>query len=95
MRGRERPKKPRPLRGAQGQGKTLNAPITDGHAVWQARTAGRYVGESFDIPSTSKEIGLDYCVGHDVEGERITAARIYFPVDTFRGRLQSVGGMRP
>ena len=51
--------------------------IDDGHAVAEGEFVGRHIGDFAGIPATGREVRVPICVAYDVEGDKITRARIY------------------
>jgi predicted ester cyclase len=67
----------------------LRGLLVDGErAALEADFVGRHIGEFAGKPATGKEVRVPYSVIYDLEGEQITALRIYMPVDTLIGQLQ-------
>jgi predicted ester cyclase len=51
--------------------------IDDGHAVAEGEFVGRHIGDFGGISATGREVRVPICVAYDVEGDKITRARIY------------------
>jgi predicted ester cyclase len=67
----------------------LRGLLVDGErAAIEADFVGRHIGEFGGKPATGKEVRVPYSVIYDLEGEQITALRIYMPIDTLLGQLQ-------
>lgn len=56
-------------------------------AVFVARHTGEFEG----IPATGRQVSVPYSVGYDVSGGKITALRIYFPIDVLVRQIQAEG----
>jgi len=64
--------------------------IGDGHAVAEGEFVGRHIGEFAGIPATGREVRVPICVAYDVEGDKITRARIYLLASVL---MQQLGAM--
>ena len=51
--------------------------IDDGRAVAEGEFVGRHIGDFAGIPATGREVRVPICVAYDLEGDKITRARIY------------------
>jgi predicted ester cyclase len=70
---------------AQPQIKSL---LVDGErAALEADFVGRHIAEFAGKPATGKEIRVPYSVVYDLEGEQITALRIYMSIDAILRQL--------
>jgi steroid delta-isomerase-like uncharacterized protein len=67
-----------------------NTVIADGHAVAEGIFVGRHIGDFAGIPATGREVRVPICVSYDVEGDKITRARIYLLANIL---LQQLGAM--
>jgi len=76
-------------RAFQGQARALSQVFGDGRAACEYEFTGKHIGDFEGIPASGKEVRLTFCVVYDVDGERITAARIYFPVDAVRHQVEA------
>jgi steroid delta-isomerase-like uncharacterized protein len=61
--------------------------IVDGHAVAEGEFVGRHIGEFAGIPATGREVRVPICVAYDVEGDKITRARIYLLANVLMRQL--------
>ena len=48
---------------------------------------GEHTGEFSGIEATGREVSVPYCAVYDLEGEKIKALRLYFPMDVLLGQL--------
>ena len=68
--------------------------FADGVAGLEAVFIGRHVAEFGGVPPTGAEVRMPYAVFYDVEGDKITALRAYFPMAALIGRLQEANAAR-
>jgi len=62
--------------------------LVDGErAAIEADFVGRHIAEFAGKPATGKEIRVPYSVVYDLEGEQITALRIYMTMDAILRQL--------
>jgi ketosteroid isomerase-like protein len=54
--------------------------VSDGVALLEADFVGRHVGEIGGVAATGRDVRVPYCVVYDMQGDRISALRAYFPV---------------
>ena len=66
-----------------------NVLVDDHGAAAEAMFVGTHVGEFAGIPATGNAIRVPYSVFYDVDGGRITALRIYMPMDQLVSQIQS------
>lgn len=64
--------------------------ITDGHAVAEGEFVGRHIGGFAGISATGREVRVPICVAYDVEGNKITQARIYLLANVLMQQLGAV-----
>ena len=55
--------------------------VGDGQAAAEFDFVGRHTGEFAGVPATGREVRVPYCVVYDLEDGKITALRLYFPMD--------------
>ena len=59
----------------------IKALVCDGvRAAIEAEFVGTHIGEFEGVPASHRAVRLPYSVGYDVENERITNLRLYFPL---------------
>jgi predicted ester cyclase len=63
----------------------------DGTAMVEAQFLGTHIGEFEGIPATGRDVDVPYAVGYDFRGNRISALRLYFPIDLL---LRQFAGVR-
>lgn len=56
-------------------------------AAVEADFVGRHVAEFAAVPPTGKSVRVPYSVFYDVAGGKITALRIYMPIDMLVGQI--------
>jgi predicted ester cyclase len=59
----------------------------DGHAAAEFDFVGKHVGEFGGMSATGREVRVPYSVVYDLEGEKITAVRIYLSIDLLMQQL--------
>jgi steroid delta-isomerase-like uncharacterized protein len=64
--------------------------IADGHAVAEGEFIGRHIGDFAGIPATGREVRVPICVAYDVEGAKITRARIYLLANVLMQQLGAI-----
>lgn len=64
--------------------------IGDGHAVAEGEFVGRHIGDFAGIPATGREVRVPICVAYDVEGDKITRARIYLLASVLMQQLGAI-----
>jgi predicted ester cyclase len=55
--------------------------VGQGQAVVEADFIATHTGEFAGVAATGKAVHLPYCVVYDLEDDKITALRLYFPID--------------
>ena len=68
-----------------------NLVIDDGKASAEFDFAGRHIGEFGGMPATGVEVKVPFCVAYDVIDDKITAARVYFEMDSLRKQIEAGG----
>ena len=53
----------------------------DANAMFEAQFNGTHVGEFEGVPATGHEVNVPYAVAYDLRGDRISALRLYFPLE--------------
>jgi predicted ester cyclase len=61
--------------------------VGDGHAALEAEFVGTHTGEFQGLAPTGKPVQVPYAVLYDLEGARITALRIYLPLEMMLRQL--------
>ncbi len=74
--------------------KLRNITFADGVAGLEAVFVGRHVAEFGGVPATGAEVRMPYAVFYDIDGDKITALRAYFPIAALVGRLQEANAAR-
>jgi len=64
-----------------------NVVVTDGRAAAEFDFVGKHSSEFAGVAATGREVRVPYCVVYDLEGEKIKALRIYFPIDALMQQL--------
>ena len=67
--------------------------VTDGVALLEADFVGRHIGEIGGVAATGRDVKVPYCVVYDIQGERIAALRVYFPVAALMQQLTANTGV--
>jgi len=65
--------------------KTLIA--DEGQAALEAEFIGTHTGDFLGMAATGKPVNVPYCVIYDVPGDKITALRIFMPMEMFSQQL--------
>jgi predicted ester cyclase len=65
-----------------------NSLVGEGQAVAEADFVGKRSGEFAGVAASGKDVNMPYCVAYDLNEDKITALRLYFPV---RVLLQQIG----
>jgi len=65
-----------------------NVASGDGVAALEAVFVGKHTAEFAGVPATGTTVRLPYTVFYDVDGDRITALRAYFPMSALIHELQ-------
>lgn len=64
--------------------------VCDGrHAMLEAEFVGTHIGEFEGIPATNRHVRVPYGAAYDFQDGRITALRLYFPMELL---LQQISG---
>jgi ketosteroid isomerase-like protein len=63
----------------------------DGVALLEADFVGRHIGEIGGVAPTGRDVKIPYCVVYDIQGERISALRAYFPIAALLQQLTADG----
>ena len=66
-----------------------NVLVDDHGAAAEAMFVGTHVGEFAGIPATGRAVRVPYSVFYDVEAGRITALRIYMPMDQLVAQIHT------
>ena len=61
--------------------------VANDRAVAELDFVGKHTGEFSGIKATGREVSVPYCAVYDLEGEKIKALRLYFPMDTLLRQL--------
>jgi predicted ester cyclase len=68
----------------------LKSLVVEGErAALDAEFVGEHVADFAGTAATGKQVRVPYTVVYDLEGERITALRIYMPMDVLQRQLES------
>src|SRR3954453_22363258 len=60
----------------------VRAVITgDDQAVLEADFVGTHIGEYLGTAATGRPVDVPYCVAYDFQGDKITALRVYMPME--------------
>jgi predicted ester cyclase len=59
----------------------------DANAMLEARFKGTHIGEFECVPATGREVDVPYAVAYDLRGDRISALRLYFPLDLLKRQI--------
>jgi steroid delta-isomerase-like uncharacterized protein len=65
--------------------KTLIA--DEGQAALEAEFIGTHTGDFLGMAATGKPVNVPYCVMYDLSGDKITALRIFMPMEMFSRQL--------
>jgi predicted ester cyclase len=65
----------------------------DGITLLEADFVGRHIGEIGGIAPTGRDVKVPYCVVYDIQGERISALRAYFPIASLLQQLSAAEGV--
>ena len=68
-----------------------NTAAGDSVALLEADFVGKHVGEMGGVAATGKTVDVPYCVVYDIDGDRISALRAYFPVAALMEQLRTEG----
>ena len=61
--------------------------VEEGKAAIEARFVGKHTGEFAGKAATGNEVDVPYSVIYDLAGDKITALRIYMPMDVLMGQI--------
>jgi predicted ester cyclase len=61
--------------------------VADGKAAVEVDFVGKHIGEFGGIAATGREVRVPYSVVYDLEGEKLKALRLYFPMDALLRQL--------
>jgi predicted ester cyclase len=64
-----------------------NVVVGDGRAAVEFDFVGKHTGEFAGMAATGRDVRVPYCVVYDLEGEKIKALRLYFPMDELQRQL--------
>ena len=68
-----------------------NSAVGESFALLEADFVGRHVGEIGGVAPTGKDVAVPYSVVYEIDGNRISALRAYFPVAALMGQLRAEG----
>ena len=57
-------------------------------ACAEALFHARHIGDFEGVPASGRQVNVPYSVGYDIAGGKITALRIYMPMDVLMRQLQ-------
>jgi predicted ester cyclase len=66
-----------------------NTFIGDGRASLEAVFIGTHIGEFMGVAATGRPVRVPYAVFYDFAGDKISALRVYMPMDALMGQLDS------
>jgi steroid delta-isomerase-like uncharacterized protein len=66
-----------------------NVVFGDNSAIAEIVFVGTHIGEFEGIAASNREVRVPYVAAYDLEDEKITALRLYFPMELL---LQQIGG---
>ncbi|MBI3910824.1 MAG: ester cyclase [Armatimonadetes bacterium] len=61
----------------------------DGQAALEADFIGTHAGEFLGVPATGRSVHVPYSVTYDLAGDKITALRVYMPMDVLMQQLSA------
>ena len=61
--------------------------VSDGQAAAEFDFVGKHVGEFGGMGATGRDVRVPYSAVYDLEGEKISAVRIYLSMDVLMGQL--------
>ena len=64
--------------------------VAKDRAVAELDFVGRHTGEFSGVAATGGEVSVPYCAVYDLQGEKIKALRLYFPMDALLRQLGAV-----
>ena len=59
----------------------------EGQAALELEFIGTHTGDFLGMAATGKSVNVPYCVVYDIPGDKITALRIYMPMEMFSQQL--------
>ena len=59
-------------------------------AMLEARFRGTHIAEFEGIPATGRQVDVPYAVAYDLRGDRISALRLYFPMELLMRQITAV-----
>ena len=65
-----------------------NSFVGEGQAVAEVDFVAKHIGEFAGVAASGKDVNMPYCVVYDLDEDKITALRLYFPVAVL---LQQIG----
>jgi steroid delta-isomerase-like uncharacterized protein len=65
-----------------------NTVVADGQAALEADFVGTHTGEFLGVLATGKQVSIPYAVLYDLADGKITALRVYMPIDSL---MQQIG----
>jgi predicted ester cyclase len=68
--------------------------VAEGKAALEADFVGRHIGEFGGVPASGAAVRVPYSVIYDLAGDKITALRIYMPVNALMAQLQGAAADR-
>jgi predicted ester cyclase len=63
----------------------------DDQAAVEADFVGTHIGEYLGVTPTGKPVDVPYSVFYDVSGDKITALRLYMPMEVLMRQIQEAG----
>jgi hypothetical protein len=57
------------------------------NAMLEARFQGTHIGEFESVPASHRQVDVPYAVAYDLRGEKISALRLYFPLELLMGQM--------
>jgi steroid delta-isomerase-like uncharacterized protein len=67
----------------------------DGHACLEAVFVGRHTGEFFGVPASGHAVRVPYVVVYDLRGSKITALRLYMPMNALMEQIKEPATAMP
>jgi predicted ester cyclase len=68
-----------------------NLVVAEGQAAVEADFVGTHTGEFAGIAATGKDVRVPYAVLYDLEGDRISALRLYMSLDLIVQQIRDAG----
>ncbi len=62
----------------------------EANAMLEARFKGVHVGEFEGVPASHRHVDVRYAVAYDLRGDRISALRLYFPLELLIRQIAGV-----